>query len=292
MGLEEDFMRASDLRGIFVPMLTPLTRKDGKFRLDNNSLIKEVNHVVAGSVQGVFFGANASEALFLPFDLLKESIAVGVNAVRNYNQGSGADIKIVVGLLRSNFNERLKLVKLAQTLPVNALVVVPNLIGSGVEPEENLQKIIAATTLPIIFYDNPKLTENKAIDPNWVKVMLERFPGRIIGIKESADDNVRLTLQYLEMSLANFSVMQGDTKGGLTAITAGANGLVPVEACANPKMFVDFYHNPNSDNFAAIENGIAARKQAMVQTGENWLQYFKRQMVEMGIFLNALTIGK
>lgn len=284
-------LSAKDLKGIFAPMLNSLIQVGDEVHLDEASLAAEVVHVARGGVQGEFFGANASESLYLPLNYLLNSIYIGANTVRNFNQEHDTEIKVVVGALRKNLDERLMIAKLAANLPVDALVVVPFLTEDGVTAEENLAQIIAVTDLPLIFYDNPKLTSDVPMDPKWVAAMKQEFPGRIIGVKESAA-SIELTRQYLEMNLPDFSVMQGDTKGGLAALTMGASGMVPVEACVNPARYVDFYHESTSANFAPIEAEIAARKQIMAETKENWLQYFKRQMVVAGIFRDALTIGK
>lgn len=284
-------LSAVDLKGIFAPMLNPLIKVGDETRLDETSLATEVIHVANGGVSGEFFGANASEALYLPFNFLLNSIYIGANTVSNFNQEHDTGIKVVVGTLRHSLEERLMVAKLAAKLSVDALVVVPFLTEAGITAEDNLAQIATVTDLSLIFYDNPKLTGDVTMDPKWVAAMRQKFPGRIIGVKESAA-NVELTRQYLEMNLPDFSVMQGDTKGGLAALDMGAKGMVPVEACVNPGRYVNFYHEPTAANFQPIEAEIAERKLVMAESGENWLQYFKRQMVEAGIFQDGLAIGK
>lgn len=284
-------LSASELRGIFAPVLTPLIGVNGEVHLDEVSLEKEILHVADGGVHGTFFGANASEALYLPLNYLQNSVVIGANTVKDYNEQYGTAIKVVTGLLRPTITERLSVAKLADSLPIDALVVVPFLVESGVTAEENLQQILLATDRSLILYDNPKLTNDISMDPNWVAVMRQKFPGRIIGVKESAA-NVELIRQYLEMNLPDFSVMQGDTKGGLAAMDMGANGMVPAEACVDPDRYVSFYRQPTAANFEPIAGEISERKQITAVTGESSLHYVKRQMVIAGIFRDALTIGK
>lgn len=220
----KELLQPSELRGIFVPTLTPFKIDHEKVILDTFSHIRQIKRLAQPSsgVSGIFLASNAGQGRDMDMHTLKESVIHGVEAARSVNK----DLPVVVGALRKTIDEVIEVAKFAELTGADAVVLSP-LYTIG-DPERILAAVTSATKLPIILYNNPGFQNGSDLSFEFLEKAKEN--PSVIGIKDTSGKP-----EYFSWLLENFRtptrrVMQGDTKAGLAPSIRQADGMVPVEA--------------------------------------------------------------
>ncbi|MDF2157274.1 4-hydroxy-tetrahydrodipicolinate synthase [Algoriphagus sp. CAU 1675] len=215
-------------RGIIPPLITPLL---ADLSLDQTSLEKILEHVIAGGVDGVFILGTTGEAPSLSKQLKKELIQATGEMVNGR-------IPVLVGITDCSFEESLDLAEYARKAGANALVATtPFYMKIGQDELVNyFQKLADAVDLPLFLYNMPSHT-HLSIAVERVK-KLSQHPN-IVGIKDSSGD-----LTYFQelcdacREMPEFTVLVGPEEILLETLQMGGHGGVTGGSNLFPDLYV------------------------------------------------------
>ena len=94
---------------------------------------------------------------------------------------------------------------------------------------------IAETHLPLYLYDFPQKSGNQ-ISLDVIAALLGKYPGRVVGIKDSSGDMVRLGELARRFEPFGFTVFAGTNAKVVEARKAGAHGVVGSLANISPEL--------------------------------------------------------
>jgi 4-hydroxy-tetrahydrodipicolinate synthase len=221
---------ASDLRGIFPPIVTPVTAGD---RVDHMGLRHVVRHVLKGGVQGVFtLGGTGNFCSFTA----EERYAVAETVVDEVD----GRMPVLVGCMDSSTRLTIEHIRCACDAGADAAVI--ELPYYYFCTEEDLLKhfeiIAEASPLPLVVYHNPEETKL------WLSVSLTRrlakMPG-IVGIKDSSYDFVYFQAILSTIDTDQFSIMQGQDALAGPSFLLGATGAILSMATVVPGLVVSLF---------------------------------------------------
>lgn len=220
------------LRGIIVPLVTPLADRDA---LDVAGLERLIAHVLAGGVHGLFVLGTTGEAPSLGYRLRHELIR------RTCRQVDGR-VPVVVGVSDSAFVETVNLANVAADAGAQAVVLTPPYYFPAGQAEllEYLQHLAAELPLPFFLYNMPSLTK-VVIEPPTVRQALD-IPG-LAGIKDSSGDMVYFhRLRRLLRDRPDLSLLVGPEELLAETVMLGGQGGVNGGANLFPELFVNLYN--------------------------------------------------
>lgn len=219
------------LKGIIPPILTPL-RKDGK--VDTIGLRNLTRHLITCGVHGIFAMGTAGESPMLSREQRRDALIT----IREESKGN---VPLLVGIMETSTTRCLELVREAEEIGAEALVVnSPYYFHvSQAEIIKHCLAIKDATELPIVLYNIPKYTGN----PLHVETInyLARVPG-VVAYKDSSSNMTQFQeVLRLTQDLPNFAVFQGNHLLSIPSLLIGASGIVPGVGNIIPKEMVGLY---------------------------------------------------
>jgi len=231
------------LRGIIVPMVTPLLGRD---TLDVPGLERLIEHILAGGVNGLFVLGTTGEAPGLSYALRFELIERVCAQVQKR-------VPILVGITDTSFVESVKMAHKAKEAGADAVVLaLPYYFPAG-QPEllEYLEHLVPELPLPLLLYNMPSCN-GQVFQPETVQAAVE-IEG-IVGLKDSSADMVYFhQIHSLLKDRTDFSLLIGHEELLADAVLLGAQGGVCGGANIVPKLYVDLYNAVCSGDLAAVE---------------------------------------
>lgn len=226
-------MRAP-LSGVVIPVCTPLVR-DGS-SLDEGSLRRHLNRLVAAGVSGVFVLGTSGEFGFLTDDQRKQVVEVTVEEI-------GGRVPVLAGISDTATARTVSQASMLVPLGVDAVVATaPFFAASGpMEIGEHFRGIRRAIgELPLFAYENPGRVNGHSIPADLAIELAAE--GVIQGVKDSSGER-----PYLEallrgrerQGLGSLSLLSGSEVDADWAILSGADGLVPGLGNVDPHGYVE-----------------------------------------------------
>ena len=215
--------------GIIPALLTPV---DGNEELNDAALRRLVSFVIDGGVHGVF--ATGSQGEFWAFSA-EEKIRIWEATVDE----TAGRVPVYAGTAAITSRETIELTQAAERVGVDAVsVLTPYFVSPGQEELHNhYAAIAAATSLPIILYNNPGRT-GVTLKPSTV-ARLAGIPN-IVGIKDSSGD-LSLTAEYIRVTPEDFAVLMGRDTLILGGLLYGAKGAIAATANVVPALLASIY---------------------------------------------------
>jgi len=220
------------LRGIIVPMVTPLLDRD---TLDAAGLERLVGHILTGGVHGLFILGTTGEAPSLSYRLRYELI----QRVCDLVQGR---VPVLVGITDTSFVESVNIAVKARDAGAQAVVLAPPYYFPAGQSEllEYLGHLTHELPLPLFLYNMPRFTK-LIFEPETIRAAAE-FPG-IAGIKDSSGNMVYFRrLQSLLKNRPDFSLLMGWEELLAEAVLLGGHGSVCGGANLIPELYVELYN--------------------------------------------------
>ena len=205
------------LRGMIVPLITPLTEEE---KLDEDGLRRCIGHVLRGGVNGVFILGTTGESACLTDDVRERLMEAAAEEVKG-------KALFIAGISDTGTKRVLKNLKKAEAVGADAVVAHPPFFLGLADQEELLtfyRTIAEATDLPLILYNIPGITKQ----PLALKTVetLAGMPS-IIGIKDSSVNYLfMLDLIKLKKEHSDFRVFVGKTHMFVPCLLAGGDGGV------------------------------------------------------------------
>jgi 4-hydroxy-tetrahydrodipicolinate synthase len=219
------------LRGIIVPLITPLADRD---TLDVPGLEQLIEHVLAGGVHGLFLLGTTGEGPSLSRRLKRELVDRTCALV-------AGRVPVLVGITDTAFTESVALAREAHDAGAQAVVLAPPYYFPAGQPEllEYLRHLTSELPLPLFLYNMPSHTK-LFFEPETV-AEAARLPG-VVGLKDSSANMLYFhRLQALMEDTPDFSLLMGPEELLAEALLLGGHGGVCGGANLCPSLYVDLY---------------------------------------------------
>ncbi|MFF8472481.1 dihydrodipicolinate synthase family protein [Streptomyces sp. NPDC015414] len=219
------------LTGVVPPVCTPLTPER---EVDVPSLLRLVDHLVAGGVHGLFVLGSTSEAAFLT-DRQRRQV---VEAVAGH---AGGQLSVLAGAIDMTTPRVLEHVRSVCAAGAEAVVVTAPFYARTHPAEivHHYRRIAAASPVPVIAYDIPVAVHTKL--PAELVLGLAA-DGVLAGLKDSSGDLAAFREVVTgARAHAGFSVLTGSELIADSALALGADGAVPGLANVDPHGYVRLY---------------------------------------------------
>ncbi len=256
-------------KGIIPPLITPL---NPDFSLDQESLKKVIDHVIAGGVHGIFILGTTGEFTGLSHKTKIELIQHTIKLVEGR-------IPVLVGISDCAFEQSLNLAQLANDYGAEAVVATtPFYMNIGQKELVNyFEKLADSIELPLLLYNMPG-NAHFHIAPE-TAAHLAKHPN-IIGIKDSSG-NLSTFQAYLDAlkEFPDFSILVGPEEILAQTLKMGGNGGVTGGANLYPSLYVALYE--------AFEKGEAGR----VQELQEMILYLSEQLYQNESYSSSYLKG-
>ena len=218
-------------QGIIPAVVTPLTQ-DGKF--NEKAMRKLVNYLIDGGIHGLFIVGTTGEFYGLTPEEKREIFQVTLDETKGR-------VPVYAGTNGITTRESVMLTQLAEDCGIDAVSVLTPMFISPNQDQliTHYKTIAAATSLPVLLYNNPGKTGVNIAAATVAK--LAEIPN-IVSVKDSSGD-LTLTSEYIRLTRHrdDFSVLVGRDTLIYGALSYGAAGSIC--ACANvaPRLCADIY---------------------------------------------------
>lgn len=222
---------ARPLRGIIVPMVTPLLERN---ELDTESLEPLVEHLLEGGVSGLFILGTTGEGPSLSRALRREVIE------RVCRQVNGR-VPVLVGVADTSVVESLRLTEFAAGCGASGVVVTASYYYPLPQGEflSFLERVAPEYSLPILLYNLPS---HVGFHIEVETVLAAADIPNVLGLKDSSGD-----LEYFE-AVANamrgdptFTLLNGPEQILAETVVLGGHGGICGGANLFPRLYVGLY---------------------------------------------------
>ncbi|MGW6023070.1 dihydrodipicolinate synthase family protein [Streptomyces sp. NPDC055099] len=223
------------LNGVVPPVCTPLTPDR---EVDTASLVRLVDHLVAGGVDGLFVLGSSSEAAYLTDAqrrLVIETVAGHV----------GGQLPVLAGAIDMATPRVLDHVHSVTDAGADGVVVTAPFYTRThpAEMARHFRLVATRSPVPVFAYDLPASVHSKLP----AELILElAADGVLAGLKDSSGDEgnfreVILGARGRRTDIAGFSVLTGSETTVDSALAMGADGVVPGLGNVDPEGYARLY---------------------------------------------------
>ncbi len=224
-------LRASDLRGIVPPVVTPL---DGDGEIDERGLRRLAEYLIAGGVGGLFLLGSSAEAVSLLPAERRRVCEIMFDATSD-------SLPRLVGVSAPGFAEVLQNIEMVADFPADAIVCTPPFYF-GYDHGEVLDFYYALaerSPIPLFLYNMPLRTRHELTLEQLLR--LADHP-KIIGLKDTSG-SFQLMLELIRglEGRDDFALFQGDERLLTSSVLQGCHGGVVGLANLAPRLCADAY---------------------------------------------------
>ncbi|MFF6782530.1 dihydrodipicolinate synthase family protein [Streptomyces sp. NPDC012510] len=219
------------LTGVVPPVCTPLTPDR---EVDVPSLVRLVDHLVAGGVDALFVLGTTSEAAYLTDAQRRQVVETVVGHV-------GGQLPVLAGAIDMTTPRVLDHVRSVTAAGAEAVVATAPFYTRThpVEVARHYRLLAAGSPVPVLAYDIPVAVHSKLP----AEVVLDlAADGVIAGLKDSSGDlagfRTVVTGARADPALAGFTTLTGSEAIIDAALALGADGAVPGLANVDPAGYV------------------------------------------------------
>ncbi|MFD0589795.1 4-hydroxy-tetrahydrodipicolinate synthase [Paenibacillus sp. GCM10027627] len=222
-------MNEQQVRGIFIPAITPFT-EDGQ--LDTDSFHKYISYLARHDIQGLVINGTTGESPTVQWDEVKEMIQLTRDILTKLDK----NIPIVVGTGTNDTYTTVKRTELAAELGVDAAMVVTPYYNKPTQQgiQEHFRKV-AEVGLPVIVYENPARTGCR-ITVDTMRSIMEH--DSVIGLKDSSGG---IELMSALLKHETKPILCGDDAYFHAMLCQGAAGGLLASANIHPQRFIEVY---------------------------------------------------
>jgi 4-hydroxy-tetrahydrodipicolinate synthase len=235
---------ATTLAGVIPPVCTPLTPD---YEVDTGSLIRLVDHQLAGGVDGLFVLGSTSEVAFLPDGHRK----VVLDTVLGHVAGQ---VPVLAGVIDMTTPRVLDHVQVAVKAGVDGIVATAPFY-TRTHPAEiavHFRTIALRAGLPLYAYDLPVSVHSKLSADLLFELAAEEV---LAGVKDSSGDDGALRGVILgrrdRPEIRSFSVLTGSELTVDSALWMGADGVVPGLGNVDPHGYARLFQAARAGDWAA-----------------------------------------
>jgi 4-hydroxy-tetrahydrodipicolinate synthase len=232
-------MKANDLRGIIVPIVTPINDDES---VDFEGLRRVLQYVLDGGVHAIFVMGGTGNFCSFTTD---ERFAVTRAVVKQVN----GRVPVLVGAMDSTTRLMVRNAELAAEAGADAIVVEPPYYYPPTESEviEHYRILAHATALPVVIYNIPEA--NKVNINLEMTKQLAAIPN-IVGIKESSSNFVYFQSLVSTFADSAFRLIQGQETLAGPSFLFGAQAAILAIGNVVPKLTVQLYEAGSAGRLA------------------------------------------
>lgn len=269
-------MRTGTLRGVVVPIITPL--EEGE-KVDEAGLRLLIRRLAEAGVHGIFVGGSAGEGPLLPADQWRRMAEVAFDEVKGR-------MPLLGGVMDTSTRRVCEKIRVLDTIGYSYFVLTPTYYLAARAESEQLRLFQEAReaggNMEMIAYNIPQCT-GTSIAVDTLCEMARR--GWLRCCKESSGDITYFTDLVRRGGQIGLSVLGGDEITIVEELRAGAAGIVPV--CANilPAVFIQAFEAAERSDWTGVvrvHKEIMRIRTPLVTGGTNWLSGIKYAASLMG----------
>jgi 4-hydroxy-tetrahydrodipicolinate synthase len=222
---------AIPLKGIIVPLVTPLADRD---RLDDDGLQRVIEHVIAGGVHGLFLLGTTGEAPSLSERLKRELIELACRQVHGR-------VPVLVGVTDTSLVDSIALARFAAEQQAQGVVLAPPPYFplNQADLAAYVREFAAESPLPLYLYNMPSHSKVE-FEPATVRGLLD-LPN-LAGIKDSSGQMLYFNeLLQLAADRPDLTVLMGPEELLAESVLIGGHGGVCGGANLHPRLYVELY---------------------------------------------------
>lgn len=256
------------LRGIIVPMVTPLLDRDS---LDVAGLERLVEHTLGGGVHALFILGTTGEAPSLSYRLRKELITRTCGLVNGR-------VPVLVGVTDTAFSESVRMAAVAAEAGAAAVVLAPPYYYPASQSEllEYVKHLVPKMPLPLFLYNMPSHTK-LSFDLETVRQAAE-LPG-VVGLKDSSANMIYFhRLIALFRGRPDFTLTVGPEELLGEVVLLGGHGGVNGGANLSPQLYVQLYEaarRRDLDRLATLHRQVMHISNGIYNVGRSGSSYLK-----------------
>lgn len=219
------------LRGIYVPILTPMNEKD---EIDYDRLKKHVEFLIENGIHGIL--AHGSNSEFYMFDD-DEYEKITRTIVEQVNRR----IPVIVGIGAIRTAKCVKLAKMSKKCGADGVALLQPMFLKPTDEELFLhyKTVAESTDLPLLIYNNPRIGYTLSGD---LVEKLAKEVRNIVGIKDSSGD-INQVLEFIRRTRdTGFRVFGGKDTLLFSSLAIGAVGGVCTTGNIFPQMVTAIYN--------------------------------------------------
>ncbi|MEO3842362.1 dihydrodipicolinate synthase family protein [Streptomyces sp. B22F1] len=268
--------RPTHLTGVVPPVCTPLT-PDAE--VDTASLIRLVDFLVAGGVDGLFVLGSSSEAAYLRDEQRRAVVDTVVRHV-------GGQLPVLAGAIDMTTPRVLDHARSALDAGADALVVTAPFYTRThpAEIDRHFREVAGRTGAPVYAYDLPVSVHTKLGHDLVLRLAAD---GVLAGLKDSSGDEtgLRRVIVGVRDKVAGFSALTGSETMVDSALAMGAHGVVPGLGNVDPHGYVRLFRSAREGDWesARTEQERLLALFGMVRSGD---------LARMGMSSSALGAFK
>ncbi|WP_163717643.1 dihydrodipicolinate synthase family protein [Mangrovibacterium lignilyticum] len=211
------------------PAVTTKFKENGE--LDVPGFIKNIEFQIESGVSGIIIGGSLGESSTLSAE---EKLQL-VEALQPYRE----KVPVIMNIAESSTVRAIEAAKAAEANGADGLMLLPPLLykADADETVEYFKAVAAATSLPILLYNNPVDYKIEITIPMFEKLVDVK---NIEAVKESTRDLTNIT-RMRNAFADRFKILGGVDTLSLEPLLLGADGLVAGLVCAFPKETVIMY---------------------------------------------------
>ncbi len=281
---------AQKLSGVVPPLVTPLTPE---YNIDTASLVRLVEHQLAGGVSGVFVLGTSGEGTFLTDEQRQTVLETVVTEV-------AGQVPVLAGAIDTSTARAGAHISAALKAGVDAIVATAPFYAAThpLEIERHFTRLASvAGDTPLYAYDIPSRIAGTKL-PAELMINLGS-QGILAGVKDSSGQDTslrRLVLARADADLPNFAIMTGSELTVDSALAFGVDGVVPGLGNVDPAGYVRLF-NAASPDLARDEQNRLFRLFEIVEVPDKTrmgpssaaLGAFKAALYVLGVIASPLT---
>ncbi len=266
---------ATRIRGNMPALVTPLTPD---LKVDTEGIARLVDHVLEGGVHGVVVLGTSGE--FQSIDTDQRGIAISTAV-----EACGGRVPVLAGAGLPNLKATIEQIKAAEDAGADGCLVTPPYYFP-IDQDAIVawfERLVAATSLPILYYHFPRMTKLMA-EPDTVVRMRE---AGLAGIKDSG--GLTTYLQQVLLRLADdpgFRVMVGGDNHFLAALVHGADGTIGLPPNVVPEIgsrLFEAYASGDMETASEMQRRAVEFVNALMPGGGNGQSVAKAALEKLGI---------
>ena len=228
-------MKYCDIKGIVVPILTPMNNDEAQ-TVNHDELRRQIERLIQGGVHGLFpFGTNG-EGYILSMKEKEEILETVIDQVNGR-------IPVLAGTGCISTYDTIQMSKRAEALGADALsIITPSFaLASQKELYDHYTEVAKHVNIPIILYNIPPRTGNRIL-PETVRALCKDVDV-IVGAKDSSGDIDNLK-DYIRMTKdlpKKTYILAGNDGSILTCLKEGGVGGIAGRANLYPVTVSSIY---------------------------------------------------